>query len=39
MASLQKYFSNEKQTSSVTLSVRTSVEAMCVKHVKIAFER
>lgn len=36
MDSPQKYFSNEKQTSSVTLSVRTSVDATCVKHVKIA---
>lgn len=36
MASPQKYFSNEKQTSSVTLSVHTSVDATCVKHVKIA---
>lgn len=36
MASPPKYFSNETQTSSVTLSVRTSVDATCVKHVKIA---
>lgn len=36
MASPQKYFSNEKQTLSVILSPRTSVDATCVKHVKIA---